>query len=187
MTKARDLASGGFGLVLIKPSTVVNGTDNGKGTVSFSAASSVSLNGVFTSTYTNYKITLNVTAVSTPTSLNIRMRKAGADTLGTAYRGIYSSILGGTQTITSHDAQNGARLTKTDTVLYGNFSIDILNPISSGTIGTTVMGSGVYASNSDREIGAFGYATAIDTFDGFTLFPAAGTISGIISVYGYNK
>ncbi len=35
MTKARDLANGGFGLVLMKPSSVVNGTDNGKGTVSF--------------------------------------------------------------------------------------------------------------------------------------------------------
>jgi hypothetical protein len=33
MTKARDNANGGFGLVLVKPSTVVNGTDNGKGTV----------------------------------------------------------------------------------------------------------------------------------------------------------
>ncbi len=31
MTKARDLANGGFGLVLVKPSSVVNGTDNGKG------------------------------------------------------------------------------------------------------------------------------------------------------------
>ena len=58
MTKARDLANGGFGLVLIKPSTVVNGTDNGKGTVSFTTASSVSLNDVFNSTYTNYKIIL---------------------------------------------------------------------------------------------------------------------------------
>jgi hypothetical protein len=43
MTKARDLANGGFGLVLIKPSSVVNGTDNGKGTVSFSGVTSVSL------------------------------------------------------------------------------------------------------------------------------------------------
>jgi len=47
MTKARDLANGGFGLVLIKPSSVVNGTDNGKGTVSFSGVTSVSLNDVF--------------------------------------------------------------------------------------------------------------------------------------------
>jgi hypothetical protein len=56
MTKARDNANGGFGLVLMKPSSVVNGTDNGKGTVSFSAASSVSLNDVFSSTYDNYRI-----------------------------------------------------------------------------------------------------------------------------------
>ncbi len=27
MTKARDLANGGFGLVLVKPSSVVGGTD----------------------------------------------------------------------------------------------------------------------------------------------------------------
>jgi hypothetical protein len=51
MTKARDNANGGFGLVLVKPSTVVNGTDNGKGTVSFSGASSVSLNDVFSWKY----------------------------------------------------------------------------------------------------------------------------------------
>ncbi len=59
MTKARDLANGGFGLVLVKPSSVVNGTDNGKGTVSFSAQSTVSLNDVFSSTYMNYKIIIN--------------------------------------------------------------------------------------------------------------------------------
>jgi len=60
MTKARDLANGGFGLVLVKPSSVVNGTDNGKGTVSFSAVGSVSLNNVFSSTYDNYRIMITL-------------------------------------------------------------------------------------------------------------------------------
>ncbi len=59
MTKARDLANGGFGLVLVKPFSVVGGTDNGKGTVSFSGATTVSLNDVFSSTYMNYKIIIN--------------------------------------------------------------------------------------------------------------------------------
>jgi len=115
------------------------------------------------------------------------MRKAGNDTLGTSYRGIFASILGASETIVGHDAQNAARLTKTDTVLYANLSFDFLNPISSGSIGTTIIGSGVYASNSDREIGRFGYATPIDTFDGFTIFPAAGTFSGTVRVYGYSN
>jgi hypothetical protein len=70
LTKARDLANGGFGLVLMKPSSVVNGTDNGKGTVSFSAAASVSLNDVFSSAYDNYKIVLN-TVGSTDLALQI--------------------------------------------------------------------------------------------------------------------
>ena len=83
MTKARDLANGGFGLVLIKPSSVVNGTDNGKGTVSFSGASSVSLNGVFSSTYKNYRISFDNITMPTgagATDLLLRLRAGGSNT-----------------------------------------------------------------------------------------------------------
>jgi len=74
MTKARDLANGGFGLVLVKPSSVVGGTDNGKGTVSFSAASSVSLNDVFSATYKNYKIIFTGTGANDDLKLRLRVQ-----------------------------------------------------------------------------------------------------------------
>jgi hypothetical protein len=83
LTKARDNANGGFGLVLMKPSTVVNGTDNGKGTVSFSAATSVSLNDVFSSTYDHYRVVLD--AVGLDVDFRFRLRASGSDNTTSNY------------------------------------------------------------------------------------------------------
>lgn len=184
MTKARDLASGGFGLVLVKPSSVVNGTDNGKGTVSFSGASSVSLNGVFSATYTNYKMLLYIDP-SAIADIFWRGRTNGSDNSNSTYYGqrlgADSTTIGGTK----YSLQSSARLLATSTIALNAGAVDIFTPfISEQTLVRTV------SVSSNNDIIIEDYATMFDnttSFDGITFFPGSGTITGQVSIYGYNN
>ena len=190
MTKARDLANGGFGLVLIKPSTVVNGTDNGKGTVSFSAQTSVSLNGVFNSTYESYRIIVTLTASSGNPTITFRVRSGASDKTAADYyfAGFNSTVNGGT--LGSYRGNNATSLTIGDILSSAANRyltvIDIANPFT--TTATKASYSGTYSNPSDTwgyGVGAFINDSV--SYDGFTIISSTGTFTGKISVYGYNN
>ena len=184
MTKARDLASGGFGLVLIKPSSVVNGTDNGKGTVSFSAASTVSLNDVFSTNYTNYKIVHSFTSTANG-DLAFRFRVSNADNTTSSYKrgrmyvGSVDSLAFGSdnQTVTSGFFFNAAKTGSNNLT-----TAEVSNPFATQTTPIQIETSGRFFISS---AGQFDGATS---FTGFTVYcDGAFTMTGEISVYGYNK
>lgn len=188
MTKARDLANGGFGLVLIKPSTVVGGTDNGKGTVSFSAASSVSLNDVFNSTYTNYKIVLQLDSSAT-TEINMRLRVGGSDASGASYsRAAY--LIRNTGTLATYFCSGGG----TSWVVTTNYAaedassvaVDLFEPFLAKK--TRLVGL-AHAADGTSYFGVWNASSyqASTSFTGFSFFPGTGNITGTVSVYGYNK
>ncbi len=72
------------GLVLIRPTSVVNGTIGTNGTVTFSGTTSVSLNGVFSSEYSKYKILYDAT-LSINDGLYFRLRQNGTDSTASIY------------------------------------------------------------------------------------------------------
>lgn len=193
MTKARDLASGGFGLVLIKPSSVVGGTDNGKGTVNFTSQSSVSLNNVFNSTYDIYKIIVNVTGATAAAYLSLRLRVSNSDNSNASYR--LGNIRLRTQSGEALFAAPTNNSTSVDLVRMDNFSgtfdtsIDVGQPFLSQF--TTFKGMGtasvVVGTNQGEAQYVNGFFVESTSFTGFTLFAGSGTFSGSISVYGYNK
>lgn len=187
MTKARDLANGGFGLVLIKPSTVVNGTDNGKGTVSFSAASSVSLNDVFSSTYDNYRILLKITSGSTNIGVRLRWRVSGSDASGASdyrYVNTGNNSAGSSQNATSllsYVDIGGANSTDGSITDFVVRNPNVAEKTMSISMGTYAYGStyyGVLTSTTHL------LSTA---YTGFTLLTDTGTMTGSVSVYGFNK
>ena len=119
MGRARDLAnilssSGNvaldseMGLSLITPTSVATtGGSNSistTGAVSFTSASAISLNDVFSSTYDRYKIIINQTGASvTNGQLQMRLRVAGSDNSATNYREQYigadlTTVYGGRST-----------------------------------------------------------------------------------------
>jgi len=188
MTKARDLANGGFGLVLIKPSSVVNGTDNGKGTVSFSAASSVSLNDVFSTTYENYHVVLNFNASAAQSLISLRFRVSGSDNSNNDY---YRAAISKDSSLSTINNENADPTTSYRIGTTGNnnalVSLNISSPFQ--TAQTTIVNNGVGINNTNEASwfvggGGFGSTTS---FTGFSLFPSSGTITGTVSVYGYNK
>jgi hypothetical protein len=140
----------------------------------FSAVSSVSLNSVFSSTYQNYRIIINSTG-TVATNGGIRLRSAGSDNSSSNYTtiGFYmagASVTGLSATDTSW---NYSTLTTQTNTVYEFYSPNA----SEYTRGSTSQ----YASSYSLVF------PATTTFDGFTIFPASGTITGTVRVYGYRN
>lgn len=187
MTKARDLASGGFGLVLVKPSSVVGGTDNGKGTVSFSAQSTVSLNDVFNSTYTNYKIIYTGNGTS-DNAFNMRMRVSGSDnsTNNYYYTGYFVESSSTAISLAKGDPTTSFRIGVT-TSDFDLIEITLVGPQTSDKTSYVAHCGYGLSTNEGGQSTQGGFFSGTTSFTGFTLIPASGTITGNVSVYGFNK
>jgi hypothetical protein len=186
MTKARDLANGGFGLVLIKPSTVVGGTDNGKGTVSFSGVTSVSLNGVFSATYTNYRLIFDVVGASSSGGLQVRLRTSNADNSNANYQFNvlygYNTTLGGSTATNQTSWSFGSLYTAKQIRTFELFSPQA----ATTTTALSVVGMSADTTSLGTEILTHSF-NASTQFDSFTLYSTGANMTGTVSVYGYNK
>jgi len=185
MTKARDLANGGFGLVLVKPSSVVGGTDNGKGTVSFTA-STVSLNNVFSSTYDNYRVIVNNLVGNTGTSLSLtlRFRVSNSDTTS----GYYWQRIRGSGTSTTSSSANIVGEINLGVYNSGNRAhmvFDVTSPFL--TVNTMVTNHGVDFDNNTQTQISVGGLNDGTSYTGLTIIGSSASMTGQISVYGYNK
>jgi hypothetical protein len=165
---------------ILEPGLVLINTTN------FSAASSVSLNDVFSATYDNYVIKYSYTGSALSTS-DIRLRVSGADNSAANYE---------RQIMTVNDAATSfVRLTGQTTWINvmghdttGSFLALIemhrpfqAAPTSAITLGVSDGATTIRASNQ------YYRHTTSTSFTGFSVLVNSGTITGSISVYGYNK
>ena len=172
----------GAGMDLITPTSVAgSGVTLSGGEVTFSAATAVSLNGCFTSSYQNYRVVMSLTANSAGGQLQARLRAAGTDTSTSTYKYIY-----GRNASTVNDAAGGTTtfwfVTYSDGTTASHGSMDIFRANSSGNAG---MRGQTYANDTVGilyNIG--GLCTQATAHDGLTLFPSAGNITGTVRVYG---
>ena len=177
------------GLTLLTPTSIANtgGTASigASGTVSFSGigTSGVSLNGVFNSTYTNYKVVFDGEA-SGQVSMRIRFRANGTDATGSNYN-VQEIRAQGSSIVTERYANSTVgEFANTFTSKMAVEAI-IFNPF--GANSTVYMSNVVNQNEGARAYQYFGGHTLTTSYDGFTLFTSSGTITGIVSVYGYNK
>ena len=156
-------------------------------TTSFSAVSSVSLPAnTFTSTYNNYEICYSFTG-STAAQVTGRLRAAGVDNSSANYRranveGIpvsSSNNTGETSWIVGEvHSSDGQRRTLT---------FRLCDPATSGVFTSAII---TYLSNvngSPYPIIRWHGVDVTTAYDSMTFIAGAGTITGSISVYGYNK
>jgi hypothetical protein len=183
------------GLNLIIPSTIANtggsasiGTN---GTVSFASASAISLNGVFTSIYDNYRVFITISSASSGSYLYARFRASGSDNSTTNYRyanTLWNTVSGATQNtlLTNNDTAFAIARVDNTTATYDSV-IDIGQPFNS--VYTTYKGKGtgsaVVGQNYGQIMDSNGFFVDAASFDGFTIYNS--TISGKIRVYGYNQ
>lgn len=174
------------GLSMANPTSIANSGGSASasgGEVTFTAVNSISLNGVFTSSYENYRITYRALS-SANVVLFCRLRASGSDNTTTSsyvvqlVRSIGTSVTAINPTNTYWDSFGGSN------TAYGcTASYDIFRPqLAAATtfLGQFFDGTNYIAANS-------GYHTQATAYDGFTLYPSSGTITGTIRVYGYKK
>ena len=176
------------GLRLLTPSSVVGGTIGTSGAVTFSGASAVSLNGVFSSTYQNYRIISNTTASGSTGYLNWRLRASASDITGANYTNSASQAPFASGGALSNDGSGTGQTTWRN---YGyidsteSYAVvtDIFNPFASGYTSYTNLKARI---GYGGEFAAGVYKDAASA-DGFTIYPSSGTITGTIRVYGYKN
>jgi hypothetical protein len=176
------------GLTQIVPTSVAVGSGSGSvtstGAVTFSAASSVSLNDVFSATYDTYKIIIDVTK-STSLALILKLRVGGADNSSSLYQ---------TQIQTYSNTTVGAnRQTNTTSFQIGNTSdspefgvIEFLNPFAAKATAMSSKTNSTYSGTISSRYGDAGH-NSTTSFDGFSVITSTGTITGTIRVYGYKN
>jgi hypothetical protein len=191
MTRSRQTADWGSraGLAKIVPSSVAVGSGTGSasttGTVTFSGASTVSLNGVFNSTYTNYKIIMD-SLYGSSSSINIvfRLRKSGTDNSDTnSYirRGFVSS-----DSALSNQIETGTTFFLTQlnsgSTAPAFVEFELYLPFANNQTGLNSLN---FRANDNVAMTTIGRHTTVDTFDGCSFIMSSGTMTGTVSVYGY--
>jgi hypothetical protein len=157
-------------------------------TTSFTTQTTVSINDVFSATYDNYKILFSGTG-STGENIRIRMRVSGSDDSSNVYveQGIQAtstSMNSGRSTSTSFGSQYSTGFLST--TFSGGPNIELRNPFLVQQ--TTLYGQGVYDPHTNiRQMFAVASHQSATSYTGFTFFVATGTMTGSVSVYGYNK
>ena len=154
----------------------------------FSTATTVSLDSVFTATYVNYKVLVNITAASVNgAQLNLRTRTVGpppADETGSNYRvGEYKVGAANSQAAASTNNSlltNGTLGLMSSTSGFG-VEINMYSPFSADRTKYASIGAG-------GNLQITGMAMIVNTsYGGLTIFPSSGNITGTMTVYGIKE
>lgn len=183
----------GTGLAVIIPTSVAVGSgtgsyDSSTGQITFSGASSIAVNGCFTSTYRNYRLIASDLQSNTGyPGINFYLRASGTNATTEYWNW-------GVRAVSSAGiTQRGANATSAMEVLsgvgsggkYQSISMDITTPqIASNT---TIMSQATgFDSSSAMWQNQSCFKNDSTSYDGFALLLSAGTFSGNIKIYGYN-
>lgn len=161
-------------------------------TQSFTSVASTSLNDVFSATYDNYRVLVQITAnTGTAIHLNWRARVSGSDnsTSGNYLWGSYGTVNtggGASGGEGSGASATSGRLVYMDGNGFSYVDLTFFNPFSSSIeTGYTSIANNE-GGNSTRIYSAMGNMSVSTSYTGFTLLPTSGNISGKVSVYGYS-
>jgi hypothetical protein len=175
-----------MGLVKVVPTSVAGSgvSLSSVGTVTFSAASTASINGCFSALYQNYKIEISITT-SNQTTLQYRFRTAGSDNSTANYANQYLVVDSTTVVGGRSSAQTIGDLGQMVLTDLSFFDITVYSPFDTAKTGMLVQnGSVVGEAYMRNQVNAMKASTS---FDGITLIPTAGTITGTARVYGYRN
>lgn len=178
------------GLKLIVPTSVAGSgvSVSASGKVTFTnETTTISVNGVFSSTYDNYLIVVRATNSTGAGGMLFRLRASGADASGSNYT--YQYLLANSTSVTGarSASQTFGQSTPTRT-LAGGDHIYIYGPhLAQPTAFRSVNVAG--GTGSDPIIFEFANTHSLSTsYDGFSLIPAASYPStGALTVYGLSQ
>lgn len=157
---------------------------NAAGLVSFSSSPTVTVNGCFTSAYRRYRLVVDITTAAN--IVGMRLRASGSDDSTSNYD--RQTLQGTVATASAANAVgqtswgNLAILSASHT--EGSAEFVLYNPQRAARtrLTGTVYSSDATTATAAATIGARHRATT--QFDGFTLIPGSGNITGTLKVYG---
>ena len=175
------------GLSIITPTSIANtsGTATASGgLITFTGVTALSLNGVFTSTYNQYRILVEMSSASNAT-ITGRLRLAGTDN-SAANSYIVQELNAASTSVT------GVRTTSTQWSIWfycyantrNNVSIDMFSPAIAKE--TTFNAYNFYTTSQAGIALTAGVHNVTTAFDGVS-FISTQAITGTLSVYGYKK
>ena len=174
------------GLVPVAPSSVEIATGSGSlsgYTTTFTGASSVSLNGVFTAGYDNYRVLLSNLSGITDLIL-ARLRSSGSDNSSAVYQRYLAAGSTSGGLATENYSNSGTALVVSNASANQSHEFTFYGPALA--VWTQISHLGIWAASNGG--GLFGGNTHKNTgvFDGVSVIANSGTFSGTISVYGYH-
>jgi hypothetical protein len=174
LTRAREIATQG-GLVLLNSTT-------------FSGVTTLSIDNVFSATYTNYRLVFQGTHSSTGTSLRLRLRVGGADNTSSNY------VFGNGASNSAASFANINSSTGTTSFYVGELNsviqsgtCEIFNPFAAFRTAYFENFVGINSVDAAAATMGGGCMTVATSYTGFTLFPAANNMTGNVQVYGYKN
>lgn len=149
---------------------------------------STSIDNCFTSAYRNYRILITTTQITANPSFNLRFRVGGVDNMTANYKFAISNVntVGGTGTLVGNGntevsfAFCGTANGDTETAM------DIFDPQTSARTKGSTNFFGYDSVNWWNRTGGMMF-DATTQFDGFSIFASAGTVTGLIQVFGYRQ
>lgn len=158
-----------------------------KAETAFSAASSVTADNVFTSTYTNYVVQIRLS--TSTTNLTYFKLRASGTSASTNYD---------VQTLTANDTGvSGARLTAQTSAIFGYYTnsasekygttLHLMGPQLAEPTAFHSEASGTVGSNAALSYYVGGNHRTATAYDGIELLVATGNMTGTYAIYGYSK
>lgn len=149
------------------------------------AVSTVSVNNVFTSAYSNYKVIIEWVGSSASTNLNFRLRASGTDnSAANSYQPRGFSNLA--STVASFGSA-GAQM-QIGSIVNNDYDITSMEVFRPQIAANTTFAVNHYEGSNNSAYMFMGMHFAATSFDGFTVYPTTGTLTnGTIYVYGYGK
>ncbi len=175
------------GMVLMTPTSIAStGTGNSSsigenGSVTFSSCATLSLNGVFTSSYDNYMMVMR-SNTSTTSNYQVRLRVGGTDnSTASSYTYQYiqassTTVVAGRTTTNFGYINAGANTRRDGTTVYF-YGPNLAQP-------TAFRSVTMYDANSAVIFDMANTHNQSTAYDGFTLFTDIGTATGLVTVYG---
>ena len=157
---------------------LVNKTD-------FSAVSSVSLNNVFSSAYANYTIIWNATPSASLAYLYFRLRAGGSDNTSSVYSYTSARLFSNNAIDPYGFAQNTSYIGNGGITGYPTaLQMTIQGPYLSQPTALTVDGTNRETSTAAVRWWTGTFHDTASAFDGFTIYPGSGTLTGTVRIYG---
>lgn len=156
-----------------------------RGKVTFTTASTISLNGIFTSTYDTYKIVFDCSATSTSAGGTLRLRLAGTDNSSAVYafqQTTAAATTVATTTGTTGTSWGFTAVSGTEHYFELTLNAPALARATRGRIDTGTWTGNTANTQTKSEL----RHSATSAFDGLSIIASTGNMTGSLTVYGYN-